>query len=424
MKTNMSKLYQAMAAMMMLQMFAADPNTNVTTDTGMSVENKTFYDKELIRTAGPQLVHDQFAQKRPIPKNGGQSVEFRQFGDLPKALTPLTEGVTPNGKKLSATAKTATVSQYGDYVTISDKLDLTAIDPVALEAVDVIGKQMGLTLDTVTRNKLHQGLQVMYAPLRSSAGAETEVSSRSKLDKSAVLTVKLVQQARTELKAMNVPTFDDGCYVMIIHPYSAYDLKRDPEWRKPHEYADTRQLYNGEVGMVDGVRFVETSEAKIYCGEDLASNSRTLTVNGAVSSAGKTINFDGGTVAANALAGRYVLIGDKRVKVVSNTTSALTLDTAITAEDNAVIYPGEGGAGGGAVFGNLIFGKNAYGVTEIEGGGAETIIKPKGSAGTADPLNQRSTVGWKAIKTAEILVDFYMMRVECGSAYSARARAN
>lgn len=423
MKTNMSKLYQAMAAMMMLQMFA-DPNTNVTTDTGMSVENKTFYDKELIRTAGPQLVHDQFAQKRPIPKNGGQSVEFRQFGDLPKALTPLTEGVTPNGKKLSATAKTATVSQYGDYVTISDKLDLTAIDPVALEAVDVIGKQMGLTLDTVTRNKLHQGLQVMYAPLRSSAGAETEVSSRSKLDKSAVLTVKLVQQARTELKAMNVPTFDDGCYVMIIHPYSAYDLKRDPEWRKPHEYADTRQLYNGEVGMVDGVRFVETSEAKIYCGEDLASNSRTLTVNGAVSSAGKTVNFDGGTVAANALAGRYVLIGDKRVKVVSNTTSALTLDTAITAEDNAVIYPGEGGAGGGAVFGNLIFGKNAYGVTEIEGGGAETIIKPKGSAGTADPLNQRSTVGWKAIKTAEILVDFYMMRVECGSAYSARARAN
>ena len=408
---------------MMLQMFA-DPNTNVTTDAGMSVENKTFYDKELIRTAGPQLVHDQFAQKRPIPKNGGQSVEFRQFGDLPKALTPLTEGVTPNGKKLSATAKTATVSQYGDYVTISDKLDLTAIDPVALEAVDVIGKQMGLTLDTVTRNKLHQGLQVMYAPLRSSAGAETEVSSRSKLDKSAVLTVKLVQQARTELKAMNVPTFDDGCYVMIIHPYSAYDLKRDPEWRKPHEYADTRQLYNGEVGMVDGVRFVETSEAKIYCGEDLASNSRTLTVNGAVSSAGKTVNFDGGTVAANALAGRYVLIGDKRVKVVSNTTSALTLDTAITAEDNAVIYPGEGGAGGGAVFGNLIFGKNAYGVTEIEGGGAETIIKPKGSAGTADPLNQRSTVGWKAIKTAEILVDFYMMRVECGSAYSARARAN
>lgn len=423
MKTNMNKLYQAMAAMMMLQMFA-DPNTNVTTDTGMSVENKTFYDKELIRTAGPQLVHDQFAQKRPIPKNGGQSVEFRQFGDLPKALTPLTEGVTPNGKKLSATAKTATVSQYGDYVTISDKLDLTAIDPVALEAVDVIGKQMGLTLDTVTRNKLHQGLQVMYAPLRSSAGAETEVSSRSKLDKSAVLTVKLVQQACTELKAMNVPTFDDGCYVMIIHPYSAYDLKRDPEWRKPHEYADTRQLYNGEVGMVDGVRFVETSEAKIYCGEDLASNSRTLTVNGAVSSAGKTVNFDGGTVAANALAGRYVLIGDKRVKVVSNTTSALTLDTAITAEDNAVIYPGEGGAGGGAVFGNLIFGKNAYGVTEIEGGGAETIIKPKGSAGTADPLNQRSTVGWKAIKTAEILVDFYMMRVECGSAYSARARAN
>lgn len=407
---------------MNLQLFAGEMNTQTTG--ALSAEMKTYYGMELLENAKPQLVHNQFAATKGLPVGGGKTVEWRKFGAFDKALTPLTEGVTPDGSGISVSYITKDLAQYGDYTTVSDMLDLTAIDDVVLEITDRHGSNMGLTLDTVTRNKLHQGLQVMYAPLRSSAGAETEVSSRSKLDKSAVLTVKLVQQARTELKAMNVPTFDDGCYVMIIHPYSAYDLKRDPEWRKPHEYADTRQLYNGEVGMVDGVRFVETSEAKIYCGEDLASNSRTLTVNGAVSSAGKTINFDGGTVAANALAGRYVLIGDKRVKVVSNTTSALTLDTAITAEDNAVIYPGEGGAGGGAVFGNLIFGKNAYGVTEIEGGGAETIIKPKGSAGTADPLNQRSTVGWKAIKTAEILVDFYMMRVECGSAYSARARAN
>jgi len=83
-----------------LQLFAA-PNTNVTTDAALSAENKTFYDMALIQEAGPELIHDQFGQKRPIPKNGGKKIEFRKYAALPKALAPLTEGVTPDGKKLS-----------------------------------------------------------------------------------------------------------------------------------------------------------------------------------------------------------------------------------------------------------------------------------------------------------------------------------
>ena len=84
---------------------------------------KTFYDMTLIDLAEPELVHAQFGQKRPIPKNGGKIIEFRQFSSLPKALTPLTEGVTPNGRNITVTAKTATVSQFGDYVTVSDMLE-------------------------------------------------------------------------------------------------------------------------------------------------------------------------------------------------------------------------------------------------------------------------------------------------------------
>ena len=77
------------------------------------------------------------------------------------------------------------------------------------------------------------------------------------------------------------------------------------------------------------------------------------------------------------------------------------------------------------VFGTLIFGEGAYGVTEITGGGLQTIVKQKGSAGTADPLDQRSSVGWKAIKTAELLIPNYLVRVESKSAtFSATAAAN
>ena len=134
---------------MSLQLFA-DIQTTLTE--GLSAEMKTFYDMTLIDEAAPALVHDQFGQKRPIPKNGGKTIEFRKFAPLTKALTPLTEGVTPEGKSLDVTTITAEVSQYGDFVTMSDMLELTAIDNVIVEALKLLGRQGGATMDTVVRN--------------------------------------------------------------------------------------------------------------------------------------------------------------------------------------------------------------------------------------------------------------------------------
>lgn len=125
-------------------------SVNVTADPGLSVENKTFYDRALIEEATPNLIHTQFGQKRSIPKNGGKRIQFRKYAALPKALTPLTEGVTPSGRKMTATAVEAEVSQYGDYVCLSDVLDLTAIDNNVLEATKAVGRQAGLTIDTIT----------------------------------------------------------------------------------------------------------------------------------------------------------------------------------------------------------------------------------------------------------------------------------
>lgn len=324
-----------------LQLFAGNPNTNVTTDAGLSAENKTHYDMTLIDEAGPYLVHDQFGQKRPIPRNGGKKIEFRKYASFPKALTPLTEGVTPDGRKLSVSTIEAEVSQYGDYVTLSDVLDLTAIDNNVVEATKQCGRQAGLTLDTVTRNVLQSGTNVHFC------GGKTE---RAQLTADCVLTVAEVKKVVANLKASNAPKIN-GSYVAIIHPYVAHDLMSDPEWIDAHKYATPENIYEGEIGKVAGVRFVETSEAAIYkddtCPADLA------------------------------------------------------------------------------VFGCLFIADGAYGVTEVTGGGLQTIIKQLGSSGVADALNQRSSVGWKAIKTAEILVEAYLVRVECCSnEFSARALAN
>ena len=292
-----------------LQLFA-DVQTTLTE--GLSAEMKTFYDMTLIDEAAPALVHDQFGQKRPIPKNGGKNIEFRKFAPLAKALTPLTEGVTPQGKSLDVSTITAEVSQYGDFVTMSDMLELTAIDNVIVEALKLLGRQGGATLDTVVRNILHSGTNVTYCPKVAADGSETAVTSRATLDNTCKLTVKVIQKVVAKLRAQNAPTIS-GKYVAIIHPYAAYDLMRDPEWIDAHKYAAPENMYEGEIGEIAGVRFVQTTEAKIY----------------------------------------------------------------------------ENG-----VFGTLVFGDGAYGTTDIAGGGMETIVKQKGSAGTADPLDQRSSVGY------------------------------
>ena len=227
-------------------------------------------------------------------------------------------------------------------------------------------------------------------------------------------------KAATQLKKMNAPTFD-GKYVCIIHPSVAFDLRQDEAWIAAHQYAGATELFSGEIGELHGVRFVETTEAKIYRGEDLAADSRTLKVNGNVM-ASTDVTFNGGTVAAGALAGRYVVLGGTALPGGEQHRRRSWCWTRPSPwRDKEVIYPGEGGKQGCAVYGCLFLGKGAYGVVDLSEG-TEVIVKPRGSSGTADPLDQRSSVGWKGVHAAAILYDEYMVRVECGSSYSGRGQ--
>lgn len=280
------------------------------------------------------LVHDQFGQARNIPKNGGKRIEFRRFEQLPKALTPLTEGVTPEGQTMTVTKLEAEVKQYGGYVSLSDQISMTAIDNVVVEATTSIGNQAGGTLDTISREALNAGTNVLYA--------EGQVSSRAEIAADMKLTVKAIKMAVRALKVQNTQKIN-GHYVAIIHPDCSYDITNDERFIEVVKYKNPERIYEGEIGTLEGVRFVETTEAK------------------------------------------------KFVKA---------------------------GAAGIDVYSTLLIGANAYATTNIEGGGLETIIKPLGSGGTSDPLNQRSTVGWKAMKVTEILSQQYMIRIETASTYN------
>ena len=310
---------------------AANLNVQVTTSEGMKPELRTFYDKQLIENAKPVLVYNQFGQKRNIPKGNGKTINFRRFASLgePENGGVLVEGITPNGQSLDISEVTATVVQYGGYVTTSDVLNLTSPDPVVAETNKLLGVQAGEILDKLTAEEITGGTTVQYA------NGATGTADVGKDDK---LSIDEIKKAVATLKTNNAQPID-GSFVAIIHPHATYDLISDPEWTSVKNN-DPKDLYAGEIGSLYGVRFVESANAYIKKGA---------------------------------------------------------------------------GAEGADVYCTMILGANAYGVTEVEGGGLKMIAKSLGSAGTADPLDQRSTQGWKAMHVAEILADEYMVRIESGA---------
>jgi len=396
-------------------------NVNVTTDSDLSAEMRTFYSDYLIDNASPKLVHDQFGQKQPVAKNGGKTVQFRKYSPLPKATTPLTEGVTPLGRKLNVTGETAEIAQYGDYVELSDMLLLTAIDNNVVQATKLLGAQAGATLDTIVREVINGGTNVQYA--------DDSVSARhllvgGKESGNNYLTVSMIKRAARKLKAMNAEKID-GAYVAIIHPDVAYDLMHDPDWVNASEYAGSCNIFEGEIGKIAGVRFVETSEAKIFYAEPLSTNFPTLTVKNEISSSSASIVISEAVPQAElkALIGKPVIINSQlctvREVMYNANGSSIILQSSISAVPaGTVIYSGAAGADGRAVYSTLVLGENAYGTTEIEGGGLTHITKQLGSAGSGDPLNQRATVGWKATKAAKRLVEGYMVRIETTSTFN------
>lgn len=416
-------------------------NMNPNTTTGLSAEMKTYYSDYLIDNAVPNLVHDQFGQKHPIPANGGKTINFRKFVPFSKASKPLTEGVTPDGGSLSVTNVTAEVSQYGYYVTLSDVLMLTAVDNTLVETTRLLGNQAGSTLDTVTREVLNSGTSVMYSGSKD---------TRQLLDVDDKLSVDDIFRAARFLKSQNAPKIDGG-YVAIVHPDVSYDLMRDEEWVDVNKYSNSENIFNGEIGKIGGVRFVESTEAKIFHAEDLTPNYRTLTAAsfarnatdssaeyGVVSKCKITVNETLTEEDAQALLGKKIhSVNPNGVNLeqnfypgivcgVSTSKKAIyLLESSVPTDDDIIvavgspIYPGDAGARARDVYATLVLGANAYGVTEVTGGGLEHIVKQLGSGGTADPLNQRATAGWKGTKVCELLVDNYMVRIESVSSFES-----
>ena len=305
-------------------------DTNMTTSSALSAGMQTYYNRELLRTFEPNLVHLQFGDEHRMPPHSGLVMNMRKLIPLETNTKALSEGDPGESVMLAETEVTVQLQQYGEYARCTDKLDLTHLDMDIMRRTKLFGDAGARSIDAVVREELAKCANVIYAGGKA---------SRAELTAADKLTSRELRKAVKTLKKNHAQTFG-GYYVAIIGPDTMYDLQEDEAFVKVSQYQDKENIYTGEVGRLFGVRLVETTEAKIFEGA---------------------------------------------------------------------------GASGVDVASVIVLGQYAYGVTSLKGAKPRVIVKPAGSAGTADPLDQISTVGWKMDGFgAKLLQPEYAVRIECG----------
>lgn len=259
---------------------AYQPGSSVTT-TELNPTIKTYYDTELLENARIEMFYAQFAKKQPLPAGRGKTVEWRKWKTFAKA-TKLEEGVIPEGQKLGQTVKSGTISQYGTYATVSDVLELHAFDDVILGATEEMGASAAETQETLIRDGLLASETAVFycdnitLDTGEVAGTPTAPNlMEASATVMSLLTPAMVNKVVTYLKKNRVPRID-GKYVAVIHPSVAEDLRNSEAWVEAHQYAAPEEIFNGEIGELHGVRFIENAFAPVLDG-DYVNKAGTVT---------------------------------------------------------------------------------------------------------------------------------------------------
>lgn len=237
-------------------------DSNVQTTAVIPESIGKYYDKALLELLRHKMkMHLKFAQKRPMPKNTGDTISFRSITKLEPALTPLTEGETPEGNSIAMTEITAQTQQYGDYITFSDKVSFVAIDPVIMEYIAELSDQANETLDILGREALNTGTNVMFAGGKMTRGALAEGD---------VLTTTDVRKVVRFFRKNYIKPISGagGDYACIIGPDTEFDFFDDPQFRQIADYGgNVKPLLDNEIGRFHNVRFFMTPNAMTFEGE-------------------------------------------------------------------------------------------------------------------------------------------------------------
>ena len=239
----------------------ADYYANEISTASLSTDQVAF-EKLAYFALRPEMYFDQFASVQATnATNPGASVKFTVFADLAAATTPLGEAEDVTPVSMSDSQVTVTLEEYGNATVTTAKLRASSFLPVDPVAAQAVGYNAGLSIDTIARTALQAGSNVIYA----TGGVDT-AAARIDMDVDDTITAQDIRRAVAQLRGANVPTIG-GNYVGFIHPDVSYDLRGITDasgWRDSYKYTNAMPLYNGEIGMFEGVRFMESPRAPLF----------------------------------------------------------------------------------------------------------------------------------------------------------------
>ena len=406
-------------------------NMNFSYDAGVSPTLQDYFQRQALKNVQPNLGYASDAQMIEQPEHNGKHVHFHRFTELPAITKPLYEGVTPDGQKLTETEFSVMTKPYGGYIPYTDEFDLFHIDNMTKAMSDRLNNQARLSIDTIVRDEISAGLNVMYP------GA---VTSRAALTKANVINYAVIKRVVRKLKKAGAQPFSDGYYHAKIDHDTYFDLTQDQHWIDVATYQNDTRVQKYELGTIYKVKFFEVDNGKTFANETYLYGTKTALTATAFSAATRTMTVSD-TISedeARELTGKLVYVQyTKSVEGVStNFVTPMCIEyvdaaaktvkfrwvpestTDWTTVNALKIVPSGGASSGDEVHATLIYGKDAYGIVQLGGRGTpniQTIVKAPGSSGSDDPLNQRGTIAWKVKHfCAAIIQDDFIVRVEHG----------
>ena len=404
---------------------------NYTYSPGVSPSVIQYYERTLLENMVPEMVHARDAQKRSLPLNNGKRVQFRRFTPFDAITTPLAEGVTPTGQTLVETAFTAMVKPYGGHVELTDEMDFYMLDNMHQETAKLLSDQAALSLDTISRNALNAGMNVQYA------GSNTARATIAATDK---LTYAEIKKAVRTLRRKNVRPFSDGYYHAIVHPDTVFDLTSDTMWVDVSKYQDKQKVEKYELGTIYKVKFFESTNSMVFKAQtylwgttaslaasadfDVTNKCLTYSASGitediAREMTGQMVYLQYTVSSANTVTPMCIERWDAvNKKVYFRWVPGATITANWTTAKSLTMVPYGGGASGAPVYSTLVYGQDAFGTIELGGNGknVQILIKPVGSSGALDPLDQRGTIAWKVKGFCTVILqDDFIVRIESGA---------
>lgn len=402
-------------------------NMNFSYDAGVSPTLQDYFQRQALKNVQPNLGYASDAQMIEQPEHNGKHVHFHRFTELPAITKPLYEGVTPDGQKLTETEFSVMTKPYGGYIPYTDEFDLFHIDNMTKAMSDRLNNQARLSIDTIVRDEISAGLNVMYPG---------SVTSRAALTKANVINYAVIKRVVRKLKKAGAQPFSDGYYHAKIDHDTYFDLTQDQHWIDVATYQNDTRVQKYELGTIYKVKFFEVDNGKTFANETYLYGTKTALTATAFSAATRTMTVSD-TISedeARELTGKLVYVQYTKsstdyvtpmcieyVDAAAKTVKFrwVPADTTDWTTTNALkVVPSGGATSGDEVHATLIYGKDAYGIVQLGGRGTpniQTIVKAPGSSGSDDPLNQRGTIAWKVKHfCAAIIQDDFIVRVEHG----------